>query len=130
MTTKEFLEQGFFLDLEIKIKQEEVAQLSSLLKGEAVDCNGVEIILTKKEKENINSEIREYNSILVKDITKLIYLKHQILIKVNKLEDSRSRVLMTLRYIEFKQWEEIADIMEYSSMQVYRIHKNILKKML
>ncbi len=123
MTTKEFLEQAIYLDLEIKTKREEVVKLEGLVERVNLGLE-VESQLTMK---GLREVISEYSEHLVKDITKLIYIKHSIITKIDGVENSRDRVLLKLRYIDFKTWEQIAEEMEYSVMQIHRIHKNILK---
>lgn len=123
LINKEFFEQGIYLDLEIKTKHEEVEKLEKLIGTVNSEIKEV----NEKINEDLICRIDGYKKELVKDITKLVYTKHQILLAINELSDSRSRVLMTLRYIEFKTWEEIADEMEYCIAQVKRIHSAILK---
>lgn len=43
--------------------------------------------------------------------------------------DGQERVLMRLRYIEGKTWEEIAGEMHYSFRRVTQIHGNILQRL-
>lgn len=43
--------------------------------------------------------------------------------------DGQERVLMRLRYIEGKTWEEIAGKMHYSFRHVIRLHGSILQKL-
>lgn len=125
MTIKEFLEQGLFLDLEIKTKKVEIAKLDLLIReAEKGEAENKEVLI-----EELKGAIEEFSDVLIRDITRLVYIKHEIVTKINAVEDGRSRVLLSLRYLEFKTWEQIAEEMEYSSMQVQRIHKNILKGM-
>ncbi len=125
LTIKEFLEQGLFLDLEIKTKKVEIAKLDLLIReAEKGEAENKEVLI-----EELKGAIEEFSDVLIRDITRLVYIKHEIVTKINAVEDGRSRVLLSLRYLEFKTWEQIAEEMEYSSMQVQRIHKNILKGM-
>ncbi len=124
LTTKEFLEQGMYLDLEIRTKKEEIAKLEVLV-GRVNQGLEVESQLSL---EGLREVISEYSDHLVKDITKLVYIKHSIIKKIDEMENSRDRVLLKLRYIDFKTWEQIAEEMEYSERQVQRVHNAILKE--
>ncbi len=125
LTTKEFLEQGLFLDLEIKTKREEIGKLERLVE----ETNKGLVVENQISIKGLQDMISEYSDSLVKDITKLIYYKHSIITKINEVENSRDRILLKLRYIDFMTWYQIAEEMEYSSMQIQRIHKAILKDM-
>lgn len=119
--TKEMLEQTYYLDLEVKSKRNELIKL----KGLEEKC-----ILNEEscrdDIENLEMEIAQYKVDILKDITKLIFVKHQIMQTINELEDSRDRILLKLRYIDLKTWPEIAEEMCYSEMHIHRLHKNIL----
>ncbi len=123
MTTKEFLEQAIYLDLEIRTKKEEVAKLEALV--DRVN-QGIEVESSLSLK-GLKEVIKEYSEHLVKDITKLVYLKHSIIIKIDEVENSRDRVLLKLRYIDFKTWEQIAEEMGYSERQLQRVHNVIIQ---
>ncbi len=125
LTTKEFLEQVYFLDLEIRTKKEEIAKIKVLIEDSNKQVVGGEIALTR----GLSDVVEEYNDTLIKDITRLVYLKHSIITRINEVEDSRSRVLLKLRYIDLLTIEEIAEAMEYSVRQVQRLHSSILKNM-
>ena len=43
--------------------------------------------------------------------------------------DHREARLIKARYIEDKQWEQIAEEMNYSLRQIHRVHSDILQKM-
>ncbi len=123
LTTKEFLEQAMYLDLEIRTKKDEIRKLEKLVERVSAGRK----IKGEFTLEGLREVIGEYSDFLVKDITKLVYMKHIIITKINELEDSRDRVLLTLRYIDFMTWEEIANEMGYSTMQVHRLHKALLQ---
>ncbi len=123
LTTKEFLEQAMYLDLEIRTKKEEIVKLEGLI--DRVN-QGLEVE-SQLSLEGLRAVIGDYSEHLVKDITRLVYLKHSIILKIDGVENCRDRVLLKLRYIDFKTWEQIAEEMEYSERQVQRVHNAILK---
>ena len=50
----------------------------------------------------------------------------EILENVNKLDDATLRTILILRYLNFRTWEMIACKMNYSYMQICRLHSKAL----
>lgn len=48
---------------------------------------------------------------------------------VSRLSDKRERKVLWLRYIDGKNWSELADEMCYSIQHIQRIHKKALEKL-
>ena len=61
-------------------------------------------------------------------IDNLVSVKAEILREINKLEDWRYRVVLRLRYLESKTFEQIAVEINYSYKQTCRIHGRALLK--
>ena len=59
-------------------------------------------------------------------IDNLVSVKAEILREINKLEDWRYRVVLRLRYLESKTFEQIAVEINYSYKQTCRIHGRAL----
>ena len=49
-------------------------------------------------------------------------------VMISRIEDSRQRRLLTLRYLEGMSWEQIGRDMRYERTQVHRIHSDALKE--
>lgn len=61
------------------------------------------------------------------DIDHLVDLKKEIEGVISRVKDPRYRLLLTLRYLNYKKWEDIADCMDYDEVRwVYRLHKKAL----
>lgn len=104
--------------LRLAEQQAKGQQLSDMPKGghRKQDLSDV-IIRIETLKDKIDKEI-------VKSINRRIEIENTIL----GVEDATERRLLRLRYIEFLKWEEICVRMEYSWMQIHRIHKKVLEK--
>ncbi len=127
MTKKEFLEQAFYLNSEIKAKQEEIKKLESMVIYISPTIKDLVTPSFENNKEKMMCEIADYKDELVKDITRLIYIKHQIINAINKIEDSMFRTILILKYIEFKTWEVIAEEMEYADRHIKRLGKQAIE---
>lgn len=67
-----------------------------------------------------------YSDLIDKRIDRLYEIKKEILENVNKLDDATLRTILILRYLNFQTWEMIACKMNYSYMQICRLHGKAL----
>ena len=63
-----------------------------------------------------------------KEIEDLIDLKRKIISMIKKVKNFEYQMILELRYLHFKKWREIAAIMGYGVDNIYKMHKNALKK--
>ena len=70
----------------------------------------------------------EYESEIDRRIDELYEVKKEILRAIKKVENGTYRLLLTLRYIRFMTWEQVAEEMNYSTMHIHRLHNDSLKK--
>lgn len=68
---------------------------------------------------DLEAEIRE-------ELDAYITLKGEILSAISRHSDEDESLLLKLRYVEFMTWEQIAEKMNYSTRQIYRLHKDAL----
>ncbi len=127
MTKKEFLEQAFYLNNEIKVKKEEIEKLESLVVYISPQIRELSTPSFENNKEKMMCEIVDYKDELVRDITKLVYLKHQIISAINSVDDSLLRTILILKFIEFKTWEVIAEELEYGDRHMKRLGKQAIE---
>lgn len=82
--------------------------------------SGVESIVVKicEYEEKINAEIDNYVDAL-----------NEIRRYIDGIKNSNERLLLRLRYLDFKEWYEIAQTMHYSVRNVHRLHGKALKKL-
>ena len=55
-------------------------------------------------------------------VEELCGIQREILRVVRRVRDGSCRTLLILRYVDFRTWEQIAVVMDYSWRQVHRIH--------
>lgn len=65
---------------------------------------------------------------LAKEIEELVHLQKSISSKIENLGNEEYSLLLTLRYLNFKTWEEIAEVMGYTYQWVHVMHKRALKE--
>ncbi|MFV0519786.1 MAG: sigma factor-like helix-turn-helix DNA-binding protein [Lachnospirales bacterium] len=131
MGNKKDLEQVICLDEIIKASKEELLTLQELAKSVRVttydgnkgsngknkgEANFTKIIDKMLDLENqINEEIL----VMVDTLDKL----HK---DINMLQNNNEKLVLRFRYLSNLTWQEIADKMGYSVMQIHRIHKKAL----
>ena len=127
MTAKEYLNQTYRLNERINsnLRQLEAleARATSITvrlnpKVQGGTLNGTEQLIHNilELKERINTETSEY-----------IRTLEEIRQTISALKDPDESLLLTLRYIEFMKWEDIAETMNFSETQIFRIFKRALK---
>ena len=131
MNAKEYLSQATWLDQMIDSKLEQLEALKSL-------SMKVTSSFTKEKISGGNIEKSKMESTIVKvidleneinaDIDRLIDLKKNIQDTINKMEDINQQLLLELRYLSRKGWDEIAALMGYDPRTVYRMHGKALKE--
>lgn len=72
------------------------------------------------------SKIIDLENEIQSEIDEAVDLEREIRTVINKQENETERLLLKLRYIDFNTWEEIAEKMDYSVMQIWRIHNSAL----
>jgi DNA-directed RNA polymerase specialized sigma subunit len=129
-TTKEYLKQTFKLDVEINTLIETVESLEA-------SATKVTTILdpNKVGSGSFNIDSREQTIVKMCDlknkinqkIDELVDLKSNVYEQIAKIDNSDYRLLLTLRYVNLKSFEEIAVLMNYTYRHITRLHGNALQ---
>ena len=131
MTTKEYLSQAFSLDQRINCKLEQIARLRELAEKATQtlsDMPGSATRNTNRMEETIIKMIDLENEIN-DDIDKLIDIKRGITYLISVVTNPDEQILLELRYLCFKTWEQIAADTGYSIQNVYKLHSRALKNL-
>lgn len=75
-------------------------------------------------------KITEIEAQITREIDQLHTIRREIKEAVDRLEDENLRLLMEYRYIDGMTWEQIAVKMNYSYMQICRLHGKALNAMM
>lgn len=73
-------------------------------------------------------KILEIDNLLQEQIAKRVKLRLAIGAIINNIQNDKYRYLLSSRYIDGKKWDDIADEMNYSVMQIWRMHKEALNQ--
>lgn len=125
MTTKDWLNRARYIDKELDalMSARQAAYMACIattpkLRADIVSC--------QKDPHEKLERFAELNVKVDDKMCDLLSVKQEILDAIWTVEDSTYRVLLTERYVNLKTWEQIAVEMNYSYMQVCRIHGKAL----
>lgn len=132
MQVKEFLSQATSIDTMIKSKLEQLEKSKSLsmkvisnLKGNRIDVSDEK---NNEVVENIIVKMKNFENTLKDDIDRYVDLRREIEDTVNLTSDVNYRLILQLRYIAGKPWDEIADTLGYDLRTVYRLHTKAIRE--
>lgn len=129
MNAKEYLSQAFHIDQRINSKLEQVmklretstkatATLSDMPRSDTPNVHRLEDTICKII--DLENEINH-------DIDKLVDLKREAREVIGQLSDPDQQLILELRYLCYKTWEEIADELGYCPSNIYRLHGRALE---
>lgn len=128
MTAKEYLSQAYRIDQRVNIKLHQVESLRDLA-TRATSTLGTEPVSGTRNVHRLEDTIdkiidleNEINS----DIDRLVDLKRDVMETIGEVQDPNCQMLLELRYLSFKSWDEIADEMNYTSRWVHILHSKAL----
>ena len=128
--TKHYLKRVKYLDGLINSKAEQLKDLRNMIYNISGNKNKERVQTSKCVDKigDIMSKIVDLENELDNDIDKLVDLKAEVTKRIDEIPDMECRLLLMLRYLNFKTWEEIAEKMGYSDRHIRRLHCFALNK--
>lgn len=127
MTAKEYLNQAYRVYDLIESNKRQIQELRDR-------STNITVNLSEKVKGGKPGSIAatvekivELESVINADTDRLTDLMLEIRTTITQVLDANERLVLSLRYLEFKKWNDIAKIMHINQRQVYRIHGRALK---
>ena len=127
---KTYLQKAYYLDKQIKYDTEELESLKAL----KVSLKGIDY--SKDRVQESGSACASYTKVVEKivsmelkileDISSLLDIKSKIDMNISRLDNQNERIICKYRHLQFKKWEDIADMMYMSERHVKRIYKSAL----
>lgn len=127
MTAKEYLSRAFEMDRRINIKIEQLKQLRDL----STQCTSVlsDMPKAKGAKQRLEEtvcKIADFETDLNADIDALVDAKREIECVIDTVPDMTQRMLLQMRYLTFRSWDDIAHSLCVSYNHVFKIHRAAL----
>ena len=129
MKAKEYLSQAYRLDQRIDAKIEQVMSLRNLAAKATSTLSDAMPSGTRNihRMEDIIMRIFDLENEINADIDSLVALKREIVSTIKSVPNLEYQILLELRYLCFKPWEQIAVEMGYGIDNVFRLHQKALK---
>jgi DNA-directed RNA polymerase specialized sigma subunit len=128
MKAKQYLRKIKWLDDFIKAKLDQVETLRSMATKVTPTLKDVNVqeSLPQDKTAVIIHKIIELEEEINDSIDSLVDLKADVIRKIEVIENDEYKLLLTLRYLNFKTWEQIAVDMNFTFQWVHQIHKRAL----
>lgn len=130
MTAKAYLSQAMWLDSIIIQKLEEQERLQALAEkmtpsyAEVKVSNGQHINTREENNVKLIDLKHETNEI----IDRLVDLTQEIRCKIRQVEDPLDQLVLEMRYLNKKSWNEVAESLGYDKRYTMKLHARALKK--
>ena len=128
MTAREYLGQAYRLDQRINSKVEQLGQLKALATKVTSGMSDMPGSPTRNVSRNEDTilKIIDLENEINDRIDELVDLKTDIVHRINEVDNPEYKLILELRYLCFRTWEEIAVEMEYGMDNVFRLHRKAL----
>lgn len=134
MTSKEYLQQAYRLDELIESDKKERDALRELSTSLASQDTSRDVVMHSGSSAasftKIVDKIADLEAKINEEIEQYIALKADIRSVIDAVSDKDEKLCLRYRYIEFLNWEQIAEKMNYSLSQTTRIHGRALQSVI
>lgn len=129
MTAKEYLNRYHELDASINSLCDELAHWRAIATRITPPdkFNGRSVTPSDKVGQAV-AKIIDLENRINAEIDVLVDMRDDIRNTISAVDDARLRQVLVSRYINFKKWEEIAEIMHTDLRWIYRLHGKALQK--
>ncbi len=131
MKAKEYLSQAIWLDRIINNKLEQKEKLEALAERVTADFSRERVsggMGATSPMEDVTVKLIDLGNEINADIDRLLELKKEILSVINKIRDYRYRLILEMRYINGKSWDDVAIETGYDIRTIFRLHGKALDK--
>lgn len=126
---KSYLNQAYYIDKRIDMLNDELTMLESKLCKCTANYNSAgHSSNTRSAFEYTIDKVMQYRDRLNNEIDNLVDKKREIKNTIYKLDNDKEKIILCKRYINFQNFESIADDLNITARQVYKIHKKSLEK--
>lgn len=131
MIAKEYLSQALWLDQRINSKLEQLETLRALAMKVTANLTEEKVSggnNTKSHMENTVVKIIDLENEINEDIDRLVDIKADIMETINQVDDPIKQIILEMRYINGKTWEDVARELRFDRRWVLRLHGGALKE--
>lgn len=128
MRAKEYLQQAYKLETKINADMEHIDRLRELATKATATITAERVSGTQSHSkvEDCVCKVIDLQDDIKADISALVEVKRDIQKTIAGVEDKSLNILLTLRYLNYNTWEEIARKLYYSDRWVHKLHSDAL----
>jgi hypothetical protein len=129
MSIKQFLNQAFYLNKLIEANKLELFRLRELAASVGSPDLSKDYVKSSGNTDKIGeivARIVDLEDVIQADIDRYIKIKADIRALIANVENDCLRLVLQKRYLNLGKWEQIAVSMNYSVMQIWRLHGKAL----
>ena len=128
MENNHILKRIRLVDIEIKQKIDELERLKNTL-FRSPQLKEISVQESKAGlKDDTYVKIMEYKDTIEKKIEELVDLKQRVLNVIDSIDDTEKRLILTMRYVNLKTWEQIERDLPMSRKKMFIVHKKAVKE--
>ena len=128
MENNHILKRIRLVDIEIKQKIDELERLKNTL-FRSPQLKEISVQESKVGlKDDTYVKIMEYKDTIEKKIEELVDLKRRVLNVIDSIDDAEKRLILTMRYVNLKTWEQIERDLPMSRKTMFIVHKKAVKE--
>ncbi len=129
MKAKGYLSQAKWLDKMIDIKIEQQERLRAMAEKTTIAISGEKVSggIGGNPMESAIVKLVDLSHEINDDIDKLIDLRAEIKETINKVGDFRYKLVLEMRYINNKDWDEVSETLKYDTRYTMKLHGRALK---
>ncbi|ADI00499.1 DUF1492 domain-containing protein [Salisediminibacterium selenitireducens] len=132
MDIKTFLSQANWLDQLISTKVKQQGRVKDLALKVTTTYKDVQVYGGQQENSRMEASIVEMLALgkeINDDIDRLIEVKRDILSAIKTLDSLTDQLLLEMRYLDNRNWEEVAEVLCCDIRTVYRMHGRALREL-
>lgn len=130
MTAREYLNQIRNLKIKMEVLKEEIDTLREMVVSTGASKQGEKVLSSKTQDKMaeticlINEKECEWNNLM----REMALTRANVIISIQKLDNSDYVKILYEHYCQYKKWEEIALDMEYSYRWILKLHGRALEE--
>ena len=130
MRAKKYLRQVRRIDDLVKAKFEQIEILRSISTKITTDLSAdrVQGSHNPDKMSGLVAKIVDLENEITNDINELLSLQREVTNKINSMSNPEYRLLLSLRYLDFKTWEQIAVDLGCSYQWAHVLHARALRE--
>ncbi len=130
MTAKEYLSQAYRLDNRIDSKFEQLSALKDTAAKAVAVMSDTSVSHTRnvRSQQDTLCKIVDMERELDRDIDALVDLKRDITQLIKAVGNPQYQLILEMRYLTYKSWQEIVEILELDDRYVYKLHGLAIKE--